>query len=342
MAYAEESTLDKREKHRGQHVEVVDALIDLQAQREKQGKTEGLEEIDEKPVLPLKCFKRAALQQVLSGLDDAMELQDYEYDGLDLPMLATEVNEELVGRALDFCDSVSSSSGGTCLRLAHNDLGSGGDMEQRLFDLKKEREQREREKAFWEKKKRDSSKEKDFGGAAKMRNAGEAGIATTVVRLADIDAELGELSQKQESVPWNVFFVGWEGRNRNSIRCLDLSNCGLHATGVTMLTSVVLDMEHRGDGAKVTRLILDGNDMGDIGMGSLASFVRLSTCIEAVHLRNVGITDQGMGEIVAGLVTNKTLALLDLRDNGLCTPAVCKEIVAGMRRFNTKTRILLS
>lgn len=293
---------------------------------------------------------RSTREQALTRLEDiALEGQEpASYGGLDLSMLSDcEFDRELAGRAFDFCGSLldspslsSACGGGAILRLAHNDLGSGTQCEQRIFELKAERELREREKAFFKKRKSDSSKEKDFASSAKMRNSGEQGIAAAETRLNAIDDELKELDEKKELTPWHAVFSCMEYQNNNPITHLDLADCGLHATSVVMLTQVVLDLEHRGGGAKVARLILDGNDLRDIAMAALASFLRLSGSLEALQLRNVGITDQGFSEIVAGLATNKTLALLDLRDNGLCTPNIAKEVVSGMRRFNATTEIL--
>lgn len=45
--------------------------------------------------------------------------------------------------------------------------------------------------------------------------------------------------------------------------------------------------------------------------------------------------------MLSGLVTNKSLALLDLRANGLCQPAVSQAAAAGMRRFNSTVNVLL-
>jgi len=86
--------------------------------------------------------------------------------------------------------------------------------------------------------------------------------------------------------------------------------------------------------------VLDGNDLRDVAMGKLSSYLKLSSAIQVLRLRNVGITDQGFSEVAAGTVTNKSLALLDLRDNGLCTHAVGKEVVTGIGRFNPRVEIV--
>merc|ERR1719321_2546653 len=109
-----------------------------------------------------------------------------------------------------------------------------------------------------------------------------------------------------------------------------------------MLTQVLLELEQRGDGQRVSCLVLDGNDLGDCAMGKLATYVKLSSSLEALRLRNVGITDQGFSEIAAGTVTNRSVRLLDLRNNGLCTRNVCKEVLTGIHRFNPKVEILYS
>ncbi|CAJ1366398.1 unnamed protein product [Effrenium voratum] len=122
---------------------------------------------------------------------------------------------------------------------------------------------------------------------------------------------------------------------------LDLSNCGLHATGLELLQKVLLDLEHRGAGHAVEELVLDSNDVGDAGTVALAGMLRLSGQLRVLRLRNIGITDGGFGQIISTLVTNKSLGLLDLRGNGLCTLENSKIAVQGVRRFNRTVQVLL-
>jgi hypothetical protein len=265
-----------------------------------------------------------------------------QYGGLDISMLGCEINNNLVERSLSWlaaCDGAFGDSGCT-FRLAHNDLGSGTDCEQRILELLTEREFQEREKAQFEKMKRDSSKDKDFSISAKKRRAGEEGIATSSARLAAIDEQLEEQYSRKVQTPWYALFSSLESSKCNVVAHLDLADCGLHATGIAMLTQVLLELEQRGDGKRVSCLTLDGNDLRDSTMGKLATYVKLSGSIQALRLRNVGITDQGFSEVAAGSVTNKSLMLLDLRDNGLCTHTVDSEVVKGIRRFNPKIEIL--
>lgn len=294
--------------------------------------------------LPLLQLTRTTREEAFSQFDAE---KPKCYSGVDLSMLKFELDGDSVHQILEFCSSIHKSAGnddpesGVTLRIAYTDLGSGTDCEQRIFELKFQRSMREKEMAYWEKMKRDSAKEKDFASSAKKRNAGQEGIAKAAGNLELIDNELDQLDRPKRDTQWHILFNNMELRNRNGIKSLDLRNCGLHATGISMLTNVILGLEHRGDGEKVTEIVLDGNDLRDASMGALSSFIRLSSGLEALMLRNVGITDQGLSEIIAGLVTNKTLLLLDLRDNGLCTPAVAQEVKAGMRRFNNITEILL-
>ena len=125
------------------------------------------------------------------------------------------------------------------------------------------------------------------------------------------------------------------------MRHMDLTNCGLHATGVELLQSVLMDLEHRGDGDAVEELVLDSNDLGDASTVALASLIRLSSKIQVLRLRNIGITDGGFSQIISAVVGNKTLCLLDLRGNGLCTLENSKVVVQGLRRFNQLVQILV-
>jgi len=287
-----------------------------------------------KPVLEL---ARATREEALQRLDKS---KDLNFSGVDLSMLQGELDPELAEHILNFCGRLP--KGDVALRLAHNDLGSGTDCEQRIFDLTAERKVREMERAFYVKKKADSSTQKDFASAAQMRRKGEEGIAEADARLKAIDDELNELELRKIETPWYALFSKLEARPLNGVRHLDLSNCGLHATGLVLLSEALLELEHRAEGEKISWLSLDGNDLGDIGMGAIASFIRMTGAIEAIQLRNVGITARGVSELVAGLVTNKSLSLLDLRSNGLCSLEAAEAAVTGVRRFNHRAEILLA
>jgi hypothetical protein len=276
-------------------------------------------------------------REVLSRLD----IEDASnFGGIGLSSLVDDVDPDLLHTLLNFCSAMPSS--GANLSLRHCDLGSGSQCEQRLFELTAERLVRESEKAHAEKVRRDSSKQKEFPAAAAERRKGQAGIDAATERLTAIDAELAELEEQKVLTPWYVLFNQMKTTKCNPIHQLELSDCGLHATGVALLTSVLLDLEHRFEGKKVSSLSLDGNDLTDIGMGVLSSYVKLSKEIEVLTLRNVGITEQGVSELVAGLVSNRSLRLLDLRSNGLIALDTARAAVAGVQRFNPSVHILLS
>lgn len=286
------------------------------------------------PLLQLSCLNS---QEALSQL----EAQKAEaFHGIEVSMLSDDLDEDLARALIDFCAGVPAK--GAQLSIAHSDLGSGTDCEQRLYDLGKERAMRESEKVWAEKLKRDSGKEKDFAAAADKRRRGQAGIDGANERTAAIDAEMEELHKVKERTPWYALFSQMQAVNRNPIGQLDLSNCGLHATGLSMLTSILLELENRAEGAKISWLVLDGNELTDIGMGVLASFLRLSKCIEVLQVRNVSITEQGVSELVAGIVTNRSLRLLDVRSNGLCQSEAASQAVTGVQRFNSSVKILLN
>lgn len=282
-------------------------------------------------------MSRATREDVFSAL--AVRGQAPKFCGLDISLLDCAFDAEIAESVVALCGELA--PGGAALRLAHNDLGSGSDCEQRIFELKAEREMRESEKAFHQKKKKDSSAVKDFAVSAQMRRAGEEGIGVAQERISAIDAELTELELKKEGTPWCVLFSQLEAQPVNRLRVLDLGDCGLHATGLALLVSCLLELEHRAEGEKVSRLILDGNDLGDMSMGHIASLLRLSAVMEVIWLRNVGITETGVSQILSGLVANKSLVLLDLRDNGLCSPDVSRAALGGVRRFNKAAEVLL-
>eukprot|EP00931_Biecheleriopsis_adriatica_P093332 TRINITY_DN67075_c0_g1_i1.p2 TRINITY_DN67075_c0_g1~~TRINITY_DN67075_c0_g1_i1.p2 ORF type:complete len:315 (+),score=87.37 TRINITY_DN67075_c0_g1_i1:49-945(+) len=280
------------------------------------------------------CASEEALQQLQESTEAAAQ-----HSGLDISMLNGDVGEELLGKSLEFCRAVG--SGGASLRLAHVELGSCTEDEQRVFDLKAEKEVRNNERAMHVKKKSESGKQKDFAASAEMRRTANAGIEECDQRLADIAEELLALEQRQMRTPWYSLFSQLKAQSRNNVRCLDLSDCGLHATGLAMLSQVMMDLEHRGEGIAVEELVLDGNDLGDSSTVALASLLRLTSCLSVLRLRNIGVTDGGLSQILSGLVSNKSVALLDLRGNGLCTLEISKAATDGFRRFNKTAQILL-
>jgi len=260
--------------------------------------------------------------QKISQLEEENGAQ--QYDGLDLSMLDGMLDQDLVGKALDFC---SRARGGALLRLAHCELGTGTNCEQRIFDLKAEKAVQESEKVLHVHKKSESSKQKDFAASAEMRRNATAGIEQCEQRLGEIAQDLADLDQVKMKSPWWLLFSQMQARKNNILR-LDLSNCDLHATGLQLLQEVLLDLEHRGDGIAVEELVLDGNDLGDSATVALASLLRLSSCLAVLRLRNIGVTDGGLSQILSGLVSNKSLLLLDLRGNGLCS----QQLNVGIRR----------
>lgn len=294
----------------------------------------GDDTISSKPILQLPCLNSA---EVLNRL---LAEEASNFSGIAISRFDSDINGDLAASMLKFCNGVH--PGGATLSLTHTDIGSGTDCEQRMFELIAERRVRESEKVFAEKVKRDSSKEKDFTAAASKKRKGQAGIDGAVERLTAIDAELADLERQKLQTSWYCLFNQIQIENFNSVRQLELSNCGLHATGLNLLTQVMLALEHRAEGEKISWLTLDGNDLTDISMGVLASFLRLSKEIQVLLLRNVGITEQGVSELVAGLVTNRSLKLLDVRANGLCATDTANAAISGVQRFNTSVHILLS
>lgn len=287
-----------------------------------------------KPVLQL---KRSTCEKSMQRLSEA---EACKFGGAELTMMRGEFTKELVECLLTFC-AAAAPAGGARLSLAHNDLGSGTECEQRLFELSAERRVRESEKAMAEKVKRDSSKEKDFSVAAGKRRQGQEGIDAANARLATIDEELADWQRRQVQTPWYILFTQLQVPTCNAIQHLNLANCGLHATALLLLTQVLLELEQRAEGTKVSWLVLDGNALGDMATGALASFLRLTSSLEALQLRSIGITEQGVSELVAGLVTNRSLKLLDVRSNGLCSLEAARAAVSGVQRFNKTVQVLL-
>jgi hypothetical protein len=289
-------------------------------------------------------ISRSPLQFSQMGRSEMMNRLDIEessqFSGIEVSLMCDDVDADMAKAFLRFSAGIPAPGASLCLR--HCDLGSGTHCEQRIFELTAERAVRESEKAFAEKVKRDSSKEKDFAAAAGKKRKGQAGIDDATERLTAIDEELAMFEEQKLLTPWYSLFNEIKMAPSNPFWQLDLSGCGLHATGLVFLTKTLLDFEHRFEGTKVSSLTFDGNDLTDIAMGTLASYLKLSKEIEVLSLRNVGITEQGVSELVSGLVSNRSLKLLDLRSNGLVALETARAAVSGVQRFNTYVHILLS
>mmetsp|Transcript_32964 Transcript_32964/g.87113 ORF Transcript_32964/g.87113 Transcript_32964/m.87113 type:complete len:300 (+) Transcript_32964:58-957(+) len=293
----------------------------------------ALVEEEQAPTLRL---RQATREQVIGALDDQ---EAHGYQGLDLSLLSCELDEDLADAVITFCGNLR---GEGVLRVAHSDLGSGTECEQRIYDLKAQRQAAEKEKGFYVKMKADSSKEKDFAVSAGKRRKGAEGIEAADAKLAAVDEESVRLDAQKATTQWYKLFKTLEAAPQfGSLSCLELPDCGLSSTALEHLTHAILEQEQRAAGARITRLVLDGNDLGDSGMGPLASLLRLSSNIEALHLRNVGITETGVSQVISGLVSNKSLRLLDLRNNGCASLEFVKAAVSGVMRFNKTVQILL-
>lgn len=310
-------------------VEEVDAALDVSDMVfvEKLSK--------ESPMEPLH-LSEATREEALSKLNTS-EARDFS--GVDFSLYEGTIDREVSQALFAFCQKLR--QGANSISLAHVDLGSGTPCEQRVFELLAEQKVREAEEKLQQKKKYESSKEKDFAAAASKKRTAQAAIDAAQARLDEINTELTGLEERKVETAWYLLFTGLDAMSRNTIQRLDLTNCSLHATGLSLLTNVLLEHEHKADSEKVSWLILDGNDLGDQAMGVIASFLRLASKIQALQLRNVSITERGVSEVVAGLVANKTLALLDLRDNGLCSLETARAAIQGVQRFNKTAQILL-
>jgi len=260
-----------------------------------------------------------------------------EFQGLEVPMLDCEFDAEVADRILDFCCRTFKDR---CVcSVAHNDLDSGIGCEQQLYNALAEREVRDRELKNHQEAKRKSGSEKDFSVSAAKRRAAEDGISVATARLAVLDEELNDLNRKKKEAPWYMLFSTLNSR-RSRIDCLDLTNCCLHATGLVFLTQVMLEIEQREDDP-IFELVLDGNNVGDQGMTAICTLLRLTSHLHTLRLRNVGLTERGVSQVLSGLVSNKTLKFLDLRANGLASIEVTKAAYTGVQRFNPRVEVLL-
>ena len=93
------------------------------------------------------------------------------------------------------------------------------------------------------------------------------------------------------------------------LRELDISWCGIRGEGAAHL-GTGLTNNH-----SLTRLVIGGNPIGDIGAAAFGDIIRDNTVLEILHMGNCEITSQGFVQLAAGLISNTSLKTLGLNGN---------------------------
>ncbi|XP_078288260.1 NACHT, LRR and PYD domains-containing protein 3-like [Rhinoraja longicauda] len=95
----------------------------------------------------------------------------------------------------------------------------------------------------------------------------------------------------------------------DTIKHLDLWNCGIQCEGLQRLGPVLHKCQHLG---------LGSNDVGDSGVKQVSAALRNPDCkIQTLGLTNFGLTGSGADDLVSALNTNTSLTELELGGNNL-------------------------
>mmetsp|Transcript_51537 Transcript_51537/g.110450 ORF Transcript_51537/g.110450 Transcript_51537/m.110450 type:complete len:276 (-) Transcript_51537:99-926(-) len=222
------------------------------------------------------------------------------------------------------------------LDLSHNDLAAG--CEEELYQLQQEKAAYQREVELAEKEYTEARKDRDFSVMKQKQNKADAKKIAAEKKVEEITGREMELEGQCSDAGWSVLLTRWEQVPSNIVQTLRLSNAGLTAVALTALRQSVLTMEGR-PGENLHTLVLDGNDFGDHGAQVLGGLLRQSKHLQHVSARNTGLTEVGVGALVAGLLGNTTLQTLDIRSNGKCTTAA-RFAVDSAKHFNKTVKII--
>lgn len=74
------------------------------------------------------------------------------------------------------------------------------------------------------------------------------------------------------------------------------------------------------------KIVLNGNIIGDDGVGSLAEILKEDEWIKVLELQACGLTDVGGQLLIECLNINKTLLVLNLRENDEIAPQILEHI----------------
>lgn len=213
------------------------------------------------------------------------------------------------------------------LNVSHNDLGSaGGQLEENIlleqWNTVNARALIKEGKELVSK----SHKEKDFAVGAAKKREGQAHVDRGTEELKAAEDKLEEMGKQLRETQWSkIISAGLPSK-------VEANNCGLLAANLQLLLREDVI-------SRLTSLSLDGNYFGDLGAQQIAEFMRKADKLEELSVRNTGLTDEGISIIIAPLVSNKTLRLLDLRQNMLTT-SVSEAAIKGMQHFNKTTKVL--
>ena len=116
----------------------------------------------------------------------------------------------------------------------------------------------------------------------------------------------------------------------NSIEEINLSSCGL--TGET----VPLLINNKGNSI-FKNVILDNNEIGDIGLVIVGNFIKNCSNLNLISLKNVSGSDMGFNPIVNNILNTKSqIKIIQFENNKLITENLIKEIIKNSEKYDEK------
>ena len=84
-------------------------------------------------------------------------------------------------------------------------------------------------------------------------------------------------------------------------------------------------------------LILDNNNIGDIGLVMISNYIKNSTNLNTISLKNISGSDMGFNPIITNvLITKSPIKNIHFEKNKLITENLIKEIIKNSEKYDEK------
>ncbi len=115
-----------------------------------------------------------------------------------------------------------------------------------------------------------------------------------------------------------------------TIEDLNISSCGLTGENIALLVN--------SKGCLIFKtLILDNNNIGDIGLVMISNYIKNSTNLNTISLKNISGSDMGFNPIITNvLITKSPIKNIHFEKNKLITENLIKEIIKNSEKYDEK------
>ena len=125
-------------------------------------------------------------------------------------------------------------------------------------------------------------------------------------------------------------FLGTALNKSNTLEDINLSNCDI--TGETIVLLV------NNKGSKIFKNVtLDNNNIEDLGLVMLSQFIKNSTNLNSISLKNVSGSDMGFTPIISTILLSKSpIKEIHIEKNNLISENIIKEIIKNKDMYSEK------